>query len=128
MHRTSYILAAIGSLGGAFLLCLLGIELGRQYAMRFMPNAELEGLVPPTLGGAIGIWLGAVLGCWLLLRLCAQSQAGRTAWFLSGLVLLGLVGFPVLLSFAPGSAALFMPITGLWLVVAALLARRMVLS
>jgi hypothetical protein len=69
----------------------LGQHLGIAYVIKFMPNAELEGIIPPLIGAFIGWWLGSVLGCWLCLLWGRYQRAKRTAILLLVLTPLGIL-------------------------------------
>jgi hypothetical protein len=81
--KGGYLAAAIGSLIGAVLLMYPGYFLGVGYVKIFMPNATLDGFIPPFLSFIFGWWIGAVLGCWLSLRLLHYRRAARTARLLA---------------------------------------------
>ena len=76
---------------GAVALMILGWHLGIAYVINFMPNAELEGIIPPLIGAFIGWWLGSVLGCWLGLLWGRYQGAKRTATLLLVLTPLGIL-------------------------------------
>jgi hypothetical protein len=69
----------------AIALATFNTYLGIIYVSKFMPNAELEGILPPLYGGVAGYWGGVVLGCWLGLRLGGYSNGRRTAIYLAWL-------------------------------------------
>jgi len=75
---------------GAGTLITLGWHLGIAYSQKFMPNAELDGVIPPILGGFTGWWMGAVLGCWLGLRWRPYQEADKTATVLAALTPFGI--------------------------------------
>ncbi|MBD2728550.1 hypothetical protein H6G96_20065 [Nostoc sp. FACHB-892] len=85
-----YLTAALGGLTGAVALLNLGGYLGIVYAKKFMPNAELEGVIPPFIGQVSGWWIGEVLGCWVALRLRRHSRANKTATMLAILTPFGI--------------------------------------
>ncbi|AFZ30845.1 hypothetical protein Glo7428_2333 [Gloeocapsa sp. PCC 7428] len=89
-RRNGYLAAVLGSLIGAGTLIPLGLRLGIAYAQTFMPHAELDGLIPPILGGFVGWWMGSVLGCWLGLRWRRYREAHKTAIVLTVLTPLGI--------------------------------------
>ena len=73
----------------------LGFLLGMAYSQRFMPNAELEGVVPVAIGQLLGVWLGAVAGAWGLLNLMHRVAARSTGFLLAGaLPAWGIVSLP----------------------------------
>lgn len=90
-RKTGYLTAIIGSLMGAFLLLNIGGSLGMRYVENFMPNAEIEAMIPPLLGQFIGWWLGEVLGCWLALRWRNVKDAKKTAIILMILTPVGII-------------------------------------
>ncbi|MBW4639097.1 MAG: hypothetical protein KME05_12835 [Gloeocapsa sp. UFS-A4-WI-NPMV-4B04] len=90
-HQDGYLAAAIGGAIGAVALMILGQHLGIAYVKMFMPNAELEGVIPPSIGAFIGWWLGSALGCWLCLLGGRYQQAKRTAILLLVLTPLGII-------------------------------------
>jgi len=73
-----YVAAAIGCFVGGVGLFFAGFALGIWYVERFMPNAGLEGIVPPFFGGAGGAVLGMGIGTWLALRIRRYPGAGPT--------------------------------------------------
>jgi hypothetical protein len=79
-----YAAAGAGSLIGGGAGAGLGFWLGMEYAERFMPNAELEVIVPIAIGELVGVWLGAVLGTWALLNLTQKVAARSTGYLLAG--------------------------------------------
>jgi hypothetical protein len=85
-----YITAAFGSLIGAITLGSLGTYLGINYTKFFMPNAELEGVIPPLLGAFLGWWIGEVMGCWLALRWRGYRKPKKTAILLTSLTPFGI--------------------------------------
>ncbi|WP_016952121.1 hypothetical protein [Anabaena sp. PCC 7108] len=88
--KGGYLAAAIGSLIGTFLLMYPGYFLGVGYVKIFMPNATLDGFIPPFLSFIFGWWVGQVLGCWLSLRLLHYHRAARTARLLAMLTPVGI--------------------------------------
>ena len=90
-HQHGYLAAALGGAIGGVTLIILGWHLGIAYVKMFMPNAELEGIIPPLIGAFIGWWLGSVLGCWLCLLWGRYQQAKRTAILLLVLIPLGIL-------------------------------------
>ena len=79
MHRQGYVASAVGAvLGGAGLL-ELGRYLGEWYADRYMPNAELEVLLPIIIGSLGGYWIGVIAGTWVALRLRSYTTRLGTA-------------------------------------------------
>ena len=90
-HQHGYLAAALGGAIGAVALMILGQHLGIAYVKMFMPNAELEGIIPPLIGAFIGWWLGSALGCWVCLLGGRYQQAKRTATLLLVLTPLGIV-------------------------------------
>lgn len=82
LHRNTkngYLAAIIGSLIGAIPLIYLGAYLGILYVKYFMPNASLDGLLPPIFGSFIGWWIGSVIGCWFALHWLGYRRAKKTA-------------------------------------------------
>ncbi len=92
-HQHGYLAAASGGAIGAVVLMILGHHLGIAYVKMFMPNAELEGIIPPLIGAFIGWWLGSVLGCWLCLLWGRYQGAKRTATLLLVITPLGIIGW-----------------------------------
>jgi hypothetical protein len=89
--KSGYFAAIIGSLIGAITLIFLGAYLGGLYTKYFMPNASLDGLLPPIFGSFIGWWIGEVLGCWLALHWLGYRKAKKTAIHLAILTPCGIV-------------------------------------
>jgi len=77
-QRRGYLAAAVGAVAGGAILFALGFVLGILYVDRFMPNAELEGIVPPFFGGAGAAAIGIALGTWIALRVRKHERAGVT--------------------------------------------------
>ncbi|BBD59247.1 hypothetical protein NIES2109_20300 [Nostoc sp. HK-01] len=90
-NANGYLAAIIGSLIGAVALLYLGGYLGRIYVIKFMPNAELEGLIPPVIGQFIGWWIGEVIGCWLALRWQNHRKVNKTVKLLAILTPIGII-------------------------------------
>ena len=83
--------AMLGGGGGA----ALGFLLGQAYSNRFMPSAELEGIVPVVIGELAGVWLGALLGTWAALAARHKVAAVSTSLLLAGaLPAWGIVSLP----------------------------------
>ncbi|MBW4458281.1 MAG: hypothetical protein KME55_40015 [Nostoc indistinguendum CM1-VF10] len=93
-----YLAAVLGGVIGAVVLMNLGIYLGIAYVKNFMPNAELEGLLPPFIGSFVGWWIGEVTGCWLALRWRHYRKAGKTAKVLAIVTPLGIIAWFVVYS------------------------------
>ena len=89
-RRKGYLAAALGSAVGAAILITLGWHLGFAYTQKFMPNAELDGIIPPLIGGLVGWVIGSVLGCWLALRWRPYQGAGKTTALLAALTPFGI--------------------------------------
>jgi len=68
-----------GSFVGGTVLGGMGLLFGMLWSERFMPNAELEGIVPLIVGVAAGAWIGPPLFVWLLLKLASRAAAAPTA-------------------------------------------------
>ena len=84
-----YAETALGSLVGGTVGASGGFALGILYVDAFMPNAELEGILPPFFGTLAGITLGIGVGVWGALRLRKHLAAGTTglvAGFLGAVV------------------------------------------
>jgi uncharacterized membrane protein YeaQ/YmgE (transglycosylase-associated protein family) len=90
-RQNGYLAAVVGGLIGAVALMNLGIYLGIAYVKNFMPNAELEGVIPPFIGYVAGWWIGEVVGCWLALRWRHHRKAGKTALVLAIVTPLGII-------------------------------------
>ncbi|MBW4565891.1 MAG: hypothetical protein KME32_33375 [Mojavia pulchra JT2-VF2] len=86
-----YLAAIAGGVIGAVALMNLGVYLGITYVKNLMPNAELEGVIPPSIGYFVGWWIGAVFGCWLVLRWRKYRRATKTAQVLAILAPLGII-------------------------------------
>ena len=95
-HLIDTVTAVFGSVSGSLLAGWLGLELGRWYVRWFMPFAELEGVFPLAVGLLGGVWIGAVLGCWLALRIRRPAAARRAATTLGLVYPLGGAGWFVL--------------------------------
>jgi hypothetical protein len=123
--QAGYLAAAFGGLVGAAAFIALGRFLGIAYAQQFMPNAELEGLIPLGIGIFLGGWIGEILGCWLCISFLRYQKAGSTAVILALLAPLGIGLFWFLLiGFAIGfSLPGFIFLAGLILFALPLLAR-----
>lgn len=95
-----YLASAFGAVVGGTPLYLVGTALGFRYLLVFMHGAELEGIVPPLVGGAMGAALGSGLGTWLVLRRrCCQATV------VTGLVVgLSAPAFALVAVFLGGSA------------------------
>ena len=76
--KRGYLETAIGSLVGGVLGAVGGFVLGIAYVEAFMPNAGLEGLMPPFFTALAGVILGIGLGVWGALRLRGHLGAGVT--------------------------------------------------
>ena len=76
--KRGYLETAIGSLVGGVAGAIAGFVLGILYVDAFMPNAELEGIIPPLFGTLGGIALGIGVGVWGALRLRKHLAAGIT--------------------------------------------------
>ncbi|MFS0518948.1 hypothetical protein ACEYW6_30230 [Nostoc sp. UIC 10607] len=90
-RQNGYLAAVAGGAIGAVVLMNLGVYLGIAYVKNFMPNAELEGLIPPFIGYFVGWWIGEVAGCWLALRWRNYRRAGKTALVLAIVTPLGII-------------------------------------
>ena len=89
-RKGGYLAAIIGSLIGAIPLIYLGAYLGVLYVKYFMPNASLDGLLPPIFGSFIGWWIGSVIGCWFALHRLGYRRAKKTAIHLAVLTPIGI--------------------------------------
>lgn len=90
-----YLPAGFGSLFGGGAGGGLGFWLGMSYSQRYMPDAELDGIIPVVIGELGGVWLGAVLGAWALLNLAHKVAARTTGFLLAGaLPAWGIVSIP----------------------------------
>ncbi len=96
-RQDGYLAAVLGGATGAVALMNLGKYLGTAYGRQFMPNAELEGLIPVAIGWIGGWWVGEVLGCWLVLHWLAYRDARLTATWLAGLTPFGMISLLFLL-------------------------------
>ena len=74
-----FVLAMAGSFVGGTVLGGLGLLLGMLWSERFMPNAELEGIVPLMVGAAAGAWIGPPLFVWIMLKMGGRSAPAPTA-------------------------------------------------
>ena len=77
--RPGFLLAMAGSFVGGTVLGGLGLFLGMLWSERFMPNAELEAIVPVLVGAAVGAWAGPPLCVWILLKVGDRSAPAPTA-------------------------------------------------
>lgn len=107
-----YLVAAISSTVGAFLMGKLGFWLAGLYLERFMPNATLEGVYPPLIGVLSGICVGAMMGSWLSLR-CQSQHAGSIARRQGLLVFVGTLVVPLCLMLLGVFHQLFLPGEGI---------------
>lgn len=89
-RKTGYFAAIMGSLIGAVLLLNIGGYLGMSYVENFMPNAELDDVIPALVGQFIGWWTGEILGCWLSLQWQNHQDAKKTVICLAILTPLGI--------------------------------------
>lgn len=55
----------------------VGFGLGYAYAAMFMPNAELESIVPPVIGGGIGLVAGGSIAIAAMRRARGDQEAMR---------------------------------------------------
>jgi hypothetical protein len=76
----AYAAVAIGTCLGAGILGAAGLGLGGAYVDAFMPNAELEGVIPVAIGTGFGVWAGAVLGAWSGVTYRAAPARKTTTW------------------------------------------------
>ncbi|MBD2690618.1 hypothetical protein [Anabaena catenula] len=104
--KGGYLAAATGSLIGAVLLMYPGYFLGVGYVKIFMPNATLDGFIPPFLSFIFGWWVGQVLGCWLALRLLHYRRAARTAKLLAIMTPVGIFFWMLFYAVAINSIAM----------------------
>ena len=77
--------AVAGAVAGGVLGGALGAGIGLAYSVIFMPNAELEGVLPFVIGMGGGAWIGAALGCFVVLRLSRADEAASTAKWVAAL-------------------------------------------
>jgi len=96
--QAGYLAAALGGAVGALGLMFLGFHLGITYVKTFMPNAELEGVIPPFLGVSAGWCIGETLGCWVSLHWQRCWGATQTARQLALLTPLGFIVYTLTLS------------------------------
>ena len=80
MKKRGYFATLIGCSIGGFLLGVAGLWLGIVYVDRYMPYAELEGILPPLVGTVVGSGVGAGGGTWLALRIRRYRGAGITGF------------------------------------------------
>ncbi|MBD2495668.1 hypothetical protein [Nostoc sp. FACHB-280] len=99
-NKSGYLAAIIGSVIGAVPLLYLGGYLGREYVIKFMPNAELDGIIPPLMGQFLGWWIGEVLGCWIALRWQNYRKVNKTVKLLAILTPIGIIIWVVAFLFA----------------------------
>lgn len=93
--EAGYRATSLGAVGGGGAGAGLGFLLGMAYSERYMPNAELEGILPVVVGELVGVWLGAIVGTWVLLHLTHQVAARTTGFLLAGaLPAWGIVSLP----------------------------------
>lgn len=79
-----YLPAGLGAVLGGGTGAALGFWLGMTYSSRYMPDAELDGIIPVVVGELLGVWLGAVLGAWAALTLAHKVAARTTGYLLAG--------------------------------------------
>lgn len=107
--QNGYFAAGLAALVGAVALRSLGMYLGTSYVKKFMPNAELESLIPLAIFHFVGWWVGEVLGCWLGLRWRHHRRAGETATLRIGLtpfaIVFWLIFYPVFLNWVRASVS-----------------------
>src|SRR3712207_1502742 len=88
----AYLAATMGAALGGVPLGIVGAQMGRELgATRAEPGLfdfalPLAGL---TVGFFSGVWIGAVLGCWFVLRLFGYRGAGATSGTLGCLLPIG---------------------------------------
>lgn len=72
-----------------------GAMLGLAYTTAFMPNAELEGVVPPVVGAFAGAATGTFVALTVLFKVPRVRRERATVWtaVAMGLVVLGLLGW-----------------------------------
>ncbi|MBD2450597.1 hypothetical protein H6G76_26395 [Nostoc sp. FACHB-152] len=90
-NKSGYLAAIIGSLIGAVVLLYVGGYLGMIYVNNFMPNAELDGIVPPLIGQFLGWWVGEVLGCLVVLRWLNYRKVNQTVKLLAMLTPIAII-------------------------------------
>jgi hypothetical protein len=100
--QAGYLAAALGGAAGALGLMFLGFHLGLAYVRIFMPNAELEGVIPPFLGVSAGWCIGEVLGCWVSLHWQRCWGASQTSRYLALLTPIGFFMYILTLSIISG--------------------------
>ena len=90
-----YLTAGLGALLGGGAGAGLGFLTGMAYSERYMPDAELEGIIPVVIGELLGVWLGAVAGVWIALNLMRRVAARPTGFLLAAaLPAWGIVSLP----------------------------------
>lgn len=75
----AWIVTEFGAVFGGCLAGVVGYGLGAAYVALGLPDGRLTARVLPLLGAGAGLWAGAVLGCWLVLRLSGVGRARLTA-------------------------------------------------
>ncbi len=127
-ERNGYVASIIGGALGATGGLTLGYQLGALYADRYMPDAELEAVLPAAVGGVLGLWIGTFFGVAIALWLARDEgvwgTAARSLWVFPFIVMF--VGLPIFLLTDPGAHVLLviLPI-GVCVGVSGAIARRL---
>ena len=98
-RKRGYVAGVMGALGGGVLGTLIGIVAGIFYVENFMPNAGLDGLLPPIFAAAAGGTFGAGGGTWLALKARRHRAPGVTGLVVGGLTPFVMAGSAVASSY-----------------------------
>jgi hypothetical protein len=84
--KRGYVASLVGCAVGGIVLGIAGFAGGVFYVDRFMPYAELEGILPPLFGTVAGAALGAGFGSWVSLRIRGYKAALTTGFLVAAFV------------------------------------------
>jgi len=96
-RKTGYIAAALGGAIGGFLFTLAGYYLTSVYLYETTKDPKWGAVYFMLLGCFGGLFVGEVLGCWLILRLGGYREPGFTAAMLAFFLTLLIVALPQLM-------------------------------
>lgn len=94
--RGEYLAATLGAALGGVVMGVAGAQIGLGFGQAHIePGSVISEIYLTAFGLTVGffsgVWLGAVLGCWLGLRLFGYAGAGATSAALGCLLPLGFV-------------------------------------